>query len=202
MLSSWCFTTRTRSFAARLAGFITSQPNGGGSRRCRDWFPVASGRGVSSYPATLLAWHRRLVACKWDYRTCRCCAHRGGIRVVASPPQAPEANAICERFIGVLRREVLDRRLIVNEHHLRQVLTEYLRHYNTARSDRALGQLTPARADSQPPEPVNLAEHRICRKQVPCGLIHEYHGRRVTARRTPRTAIRGSTPPAKRMANS
>ena len=56
-----------------------------------------------------------------------------GIRILASPPQAPRANAICERIIGTLRRELLDRLLIVNEHHLRQVLTEYLRHYNTAR---------------------------------------------------------------------
>ena len=36
-------------------------------------------------------------------------------------------------MIGTLRRELLDRLLIVNEHHhLRQVLTEYLRHYNTS----------------------------------------------------------------------
>ena len=74
-----------------------------------------------------------------------------------------------------LRREVLDRLLIVNEHHLRQVLTEYLRHCNTARPHRALGQLTPARADSEPPEPINLAEHRIRRKQVLGGLTHEYY---------------------------
>ena len=53
-----------------------------------------------------------------------------GIRILASPPQAPRANAICERIIGTLRRELLDRLLIVNEHHLRRVLTEYLRHYN------------------------------------------------------------------------
>ena len=65
-----------------------------------------------------------------------------GIRILASPPQAPRANAICERIIGTLRRELLDRLLIVNEHHLRQVLTEYLQHYNTARPHRALGQLT------------------------------------------------------------
>ena len=58
----------------------------------------------------------------------------GGIRILASPPQAPRANAICERIIGTLRRELLDRLLIVNEHHLRQVLTEYLLHYNTART--------------------------------------------------------------------
>jgi putative transposase len=69
-----------------------------------------------------------------------------GVRILASPPQAPRANAICERIIGTLRRELFDRLLIVNEHHLRQVLAEYLRHYNTTRPHRSLGQLAPAQA--------------------------------------------------------
>lgn len=98
-----------------------------------------------------------------------------GIRILASPPQAPRANAICERIIGTLRRELLDRMLIVNEHHLRQVLTEYLIHYNTARPHRSLDQLTPAQAGTRPPEPVDLAGFRIRRKQVLGGLIHEYY---------------------------
>jgi putative transposase len=96
-----------------------------------------------------------------------------GMRILASPPQAPRANAICERMIGTLRRELLDRVLIVNEHHLRRVLTDYLRHYNTARPHRALGQLAPAQAHARPPQ-INLAEHRIRRKQVLGGLTHEY----------------------------
>ncbi len=65
------------------------------------------------------------------------------IRILASPPQAPRATAICERIIGTLRRELFDRLLFVNEHHLRRVLTEYLRHYNAGRPHRALGQLAP-----------------------------------------------------------
>ena len=64
-----------------------------------------------------------------------------GIRIPASPPQAPRANATCEPMIGTLRREVFDRLLIINEHHLRRVLTEYLQHYNTARPHRSLSQL-------------------------------------------------------------
>ena len=99
----------------------------------------------------------------------------GGIRILASPPQAPRANAICERIIGTQRRELLDRLLIVNEHHLRPVPTGYLRHYNAARPHRSLGQLTPAQAGTCPPEPVNLAEFRIHRKQVLGGLTHEYY---------------------------
>ena len=97
-----------------------------------------------------------------------------GITILASPPQAPRANAICERITGTLRREALDRLLIVNEHHLRWVLTEYLLHYNTARPHRALGQLAPAQADTQPPGPIKLAEYKIRRKQILGGLTNEY----------------------------
>ena len=39
-----------------------------------------------------------------------------GVRILASPPQAPRADAICERMIGTLRRELFDRLLIINEH--------------------------------------------------------------------------------------
>ena len=69
----------------------------------------------------------------------------------------------------------MDRVLIINEHYLRRALTEYLRHYNEARPHRSPGQLTPAQADTHPPEPVNLAGFRICRKKILGGLTHEYH---------------------------
>ena len=65
--------------------------------------------------------------------------------------------------------------LIVNEHHLRWALTEYLRHYNAARPYRSLGQLTPAQAESQPPQTISLAEHRVRRRQILGGLTHEYY---------------------------
>ena len=98
-----------------------------------------------------------------------------GIRILASPPRTPRANAICERIIGTLRWELLDRVLIVNEDHLRRALTEYLQHYNAARPHRSLGQLTPAQAETQPPQTINLAEHRIHRRRVLGGLTHEYY---------------------------
>ena len=75
-------------------------------------------------------------------------------------------------MIGTLRRELLDRLLILNERHPLQVLTEYLHHYNTARPHRTLGQLPPAQAGS--PARINLAEHRIRRKRVLGGLTSEY----------------------------
>jgi len=40
------------------------------------------------------------------------------IRVIRTPVQAPRANAICERVIGTIRRECLDRMLILGRRHL------------------------------------------------------------------------------------
>ena len=66
-----------------------------------------------------------------------------GIRVLRSPVRAPRANAFAERWIGTLRRECLDRILIVGERHLRAVLTDFVDHYNSHRPHRSLGQRPP-----------------------------------------------------------
>ena len=49
-------------------------------------------------------------------------------------------NAVCERLVGTLRREILDRVLITGERHLQAVLTEYQAHYNTARPHQGIAQ--------------------------------------------------------------
>ncbi len=48
-----------------------------------------------------------------------------GADVIKIPVRAPRANAICERFVGSVRRELLDRILIVNAAHARTALGEY-----------------------------------------------------------------------------
>ena len=97
-----------------------------------------------------------------------------GIRILTNPPGAPRATAICERMIGTLRRELLDRILVVNERHLRRIVTVYLHHFNTARPHRTLGQLAPTQADTQPPPVINLADYQIRRRPILDGLTSEY----------------------------
>jgi putative transposase len=53
-------------------------------------------------------------------------------------------------MIGTLRRELLDRILIVNERRLRRVIAVYLHHFNNGRPHRTFAQLTPAQAETQP----------------------------------------------------
>jgi hypothetical protein len=53
-----------------------------------------------------------------------------GLRIVTTLPRTPRMNAVCERVIGTLRREFLDRTLILNERHLDLMLREYVKHYN------------------------------------------------------------------------
>ena len=93
-----------------------------------------------------------------------------GIRVLLSAPQAPRMNAIMERWVGSVRRELLDRILIMNERHLCKVLAEYEAHFNTCRPHQALNQASPLRAL---PDPVD-AEIRVTRRDRLGGLLHEY----------------------------
>jgi hypothetical protein len=76
--------------------------------------------------------------------------------------------------IGTLRRELLDRILIVNQRHLRWILTIYLHHFNTARPHRTLGQLAPAQADTQPPSAINLADYQVRRRPILDRLTSKY----------------------------
>jgi hypothetical protein len=78
-------------------------------------------------------------------------------------------------MIGTLRRELLDRILIVNERHLRWILTIYLHHFNDARPHRTLGQLAPIQAETGRPQVINLASYQVRRRSILGGLTNECH---------------------------
>ncbi len=66
-----------------------------------------------------------------------------GIDIIHTPYQAPLANAICERFIGSLRRECLDHMLVLGNRQLLRVLSGYVQYFNPARPHQGLAQQTP-----------------------------------------------------------
>jgi putative transposase len=96
-----------------------------------------------------------------------------GIRVIRTPVRAPNANAHIERWIGSVRRECLDRILILNRRQLEKILRAYVRHYNEQRPHRALALRAPDPPTVHPTrgEPITAA---IRRRDLLGGLIHEY----------------------------
>jgi putative transposase len=96
-----------------------------------------------------------------------------GSEVIRTPIQAPNANAVAERWVGTVRRECLDQLLIVGRQRLVCVLQAYVEQYNQRRPHRSLAHATPVpsagpEARSEP----NLGRLRRC--DVLGGLIHEY----------------------------
>ena len=84
-------------------------------------------------------------------------------------------NAICERLVGTLRRETLDRALIPGEAHLRSVLAEYQAHYNNARPHQGIAQRIPAgERDAHRTTLTDIDAGQVHRKPILGGLINEY----------------------------
>jgi putative transposase len=61
-----------------------------------------------------------------------------GIGIILTPVQAPNANAVAERWVGTVRRECLDQLLIVGRQYLVRVLRRYVEHDNQRRPHRGL----------------------------------------------------------------
>src|SRR5450755_1151615 len=97
-----------------------------------------------------------------------------GTTIVRTAVQAPRMNAICERLIGTLRRELLDRTMILSQAHLRAVLAEYQEHYNTARPHQGIDQRVPDPGPAPRGTAADLDACQIRRKPVLSGLINEY----------------------------
>ena len=94
-----------------------------------------------------------------------------GIRTVLCNVRTPRMNAIAERWIGGCRRELLDRTLIWNQDHLRQILRQYETHHNQHRPHRSLDAAAPLKPL---PQPVILGRYRVRRQTRVGGTINEY----------------------------
>jgi transposase InsO family protein len=98
--------------------------------------------------------------------------HAAQIRILKSPVQALQANAIMERWIGGCRRELLNRILIWDQRHLLRVLREYETHHHEHRPHRSLGQASPLKP--LPDAFADLDAFRARRRDLIGGVIHEY----------------------------
>jgi len=95
------------------------------------------------------------------------------IEVPRMPMQVPRANALCERFLGSVRRACINHLIILHEAHLRRVLAAYVAYFNRARPHQGIGQRRPQpgiAADVTPRD----ADGSVT-MPVLGGLHHDYH---------------------------
>ena len=98
-------------------------------------------------------------------------AKTSGIAVIHTPYEAPRANAICERFVGSLRRECLDHVLVIGELQLIRVLKAYVTYFNPARPHQGIAQRIPAPTVAPPGE---TQAGKVMAVPVLNGLHHDY----------------------------
>jgi len=94
-----------------------------------------------------------------------------GLKILRTPVRTPVANTFAERWIGTLRRELLDRTIIWNRRQLEHLVIDYVAHYNENRPHRSLDHQPPGPDDpDQAPRPAL----RVLRTTRCDGLINEY----------------------------
>ena len=82
----------------------------------------------------------------------------------------PNMNAVCERFLGSVRRECLDHVLLLGEQHLRRLLREYVDYFNECRPHQGIGQGIPTGTAND-----NVTTHGgIIARPILGGLHHDY----------------------------
>ena len=94
------------------------------------------------------------------------------IEILTTPSYAPRANAICERFLGSVRRECLDHLLILHEKQLQRVLNAYVHYFNRARPHQGIRQQIPE--PQAGPVPAEHAGGKVIAFPVLGGLHHDY----------------------------
>lgn len=93
------------------------------------------------------------------------------IEILKTPYRAPKVNAICERFLGSVRRECLDHMLTLGEGHLYRVIKEYVEYFNQARPHQGIEQKIPEGDLSEKKEE---RKGKVIAFPVLNGLHHDY----------------------------
>jgi len=103
-----------------------------------------------------------------------------GVEVLRFSHCESEANALCERVIGTVRRECLDWLIPLSEAHLRTILKLWVTHYNRGRPHSVLGPGVPDPRENEKVVLMPDTRHRLASdalvlaKPILGGLHHEY----------------------------
>ena len=96
------------------------------------------------------------------------------IKELKTPFRAPKANAICERFIGSLKRECLDFCLILHPYQLRRIVNAYVDYYNKSRPHQGIEQHIPAQFNKPRTQLAKKPKGKVIATPILNGLHHTY----------------------------
>ena len=101
-------------------------------------------------------------------------AEATNIKELRTPFQAPKANAICERFMGSLKRECLDFCLILHPYQLRRIVNAYVDYHNQSRPHQGIEQYIPAQVNKPRTQLTKKPKGKVIATPVLNGLHHTY----------------------------
>jgi putative transposase len=93
-----------------------------------------------------------------------------GIEPQRTNIQSPWQNGVAERFVGSCRRDLLDHVIVLNERHLKRLMTEYVRYYHDDRTHLGLEKQTPA-------DRIAVTETKISAKIISMPRLGGLHNR-------------------------
>jgi transposase InsO family protein len=94
---------------------------------------------------------------------------REGVRIIRTPPRAPNCNAYAERFVRSIKEECLDRVIVLGERHLRNAIAEFVAHYHAERNHQGL--------DNELIQPIGrpTTSGAVRRRQRMGGMLNYYY---------------------------
>ncbi len=92
-----------------------------------------------------------------------------GVKEVMIAPSSPWQSPYVERLVGSIRRECLGHVIVINERHLKRLLSSYFKYYHRARTHLSLDKQPPDPRSVQPPD-----DGKVIAFPHLGGLHHEY----------------------------
>jgi putative transposase len=138
---------------------VTAHPSGGWAAQ-----QIAESIGTGVVPAHLIRDRDGIFGAAFDARI-----DALGIEQVKCAPRSPWQNGYAERWVGTLRRELLDHVVVLGERHLQRLVRQHVAYYNEDRPHMALQRDSPVARAIEPP-----SAGKIVALQRVGGLHHRY----------------------------
>jgi putative transposase len=102
--------------------------------------------GVEIVPAWLIRDRDAIFGAEFDGRV-----DNLGVRQIRIAPRSPWQNGYAERWVGTLRRELLDHLIVLGERHLLRLVRQHVAYYNEDRPHMSLDRDAPVARAVEPP---------------------------------------------------